>query len=342
MNRISTIGAAIAIASAVAFAGLTGCTNHPNSAGAGEQTDSLSTAEIPDIKGDLALFQLQGDVKSLEMDGEEYRFDENGILIVDGARETVNDEGKKCIIFDELSEDVMHGPSRPYMRIYGDDGKVQEVWTYYGSMQQLKYGGDGRLADLSWGDEGYSGKESYTYDDGIMVLCDSHDYGFENEQDKTSSSYIIAYDVDAKGNWTRRFLIVNDDEDNLINYLVQDRTIYYYSGPQKTDPERSKLLLSGKVVDDWGVVLGFKEMTAREDRYVGYMIYGDFLCGVSDLIYDFPKLEMKLYRLDGSDEYELKGELSADPSKNAYVDFEGTLNGLNGSVVQDISLYLLR
>lgn len=310
MNR--QFGFIASFVSMIIFSGLTGC------------TQNSKTVEDADIKGDLALLQLCGDVSSLIMDGEIYRFDENGMLSVDGARDTVNDEGLRCIVFDDISEERMHGPTRPYTRIYDGNGRLQEVWTYYGSRQMLDYDEEGKLSGISWEDEGYSGNETYSYTDGIMTLCESHDYGFMQEQDEASSSDIVAFDVDTKGNWTRRFLIVRDAKGKAVNHLLQEREIHYHSGDATMDTGRSRLILSGKI-DEEDVIIGLKQMNSQENAFCAMMLYKESFYGAAELSYDFPALQIAFKRLDGFSRCEFKGELSADPQTSASVSFVGTV-----------------
>lgn len=277
--------------------------------------------KAPQTKGDLAFLELQGDVKSMTNDLE-YTFDKEGLLYAEGMKDTLDFEGKRCINLENGYEQ-MTSLAKPFSRTYDENGRLVEIYPSYESMQCISYNEDGTVSELEWFDEGYSGKVCYEYKDGFVSHTTMYDFGFQEEEGEVTTSDVVAYEVDKKGNWTRRFVLYRDSEGNVTDHVLETRQIQYFSGRSTLDPSRSKLLLTGSVGAS-DMIIGLNAFDGEEP--LGMMIYKNRIYTITDADCSFPALKLTARRLDGKGRDTLiEGSLSAKPDKSESLTYDATV-----------------
>lgn len=222
---------------------------------------SSSTTSPKGAKGDLAYYELRGNVKTMTENGATYNFDEDGRLIIDPADGKVEiskdpDNGLTYYTYSPVGEDPFEywSAMRPYRRGYDKDGRLREIAYHYEMWIGLFYNEDGTVSREDWAEESWGGCSFYNYQGGVRSTAVNQSgeivelSGIMDEEILWDD--FVCYSYDECGNWTARFGISHFNGN--VNCYATKRTIEYYS-KDKTDAidhSLEGLILSGTIGAD--------------------------------------------------------------------------------------------
>ncbi|MCR5017190.1 MAG: hypothetical protein K6A64_00145 [Bacteroidales bacterium] len=294
-------------------------------------------------KGDLAFFELRGNVKSLEEAGAEYNFDKDGKLIIDpedGTVEISSEEGNTCYTYTPVNgEDpfAYWGPIRPFKRVYDKNGTLRSVAYHYEMNIDLYYNEDGTVSREDWGEERWGGCNFYNYLDGMRTTAVNHSGDVASTggvlEEEVFWDDFVCYTYDECGNWISRFTVTHYN--GRVYGSAGRRKIEYYSKdvPATRPHALEGLVLTGTIGADADMCL-----VDFDNEYYGpnglYQLEGDGveLRIVEKIEYDKASghLIMQSSRHDGTPIGTFDGTLTNSPGKSRYV---GTFTNVKGHQV---------
>lgn len=212
-------------------------------------------------KGDLAYYELRGNVKTMTENGATYNFDEDGRLVIDPADGKVEiskdpDNGLTYYTYTPVGEDPFEywDALRPFRRGYDKDGRLCEIAYHYEMWIGLFYNEDGTVSREDWAEESWGGCSFYNYQGGVRSTAVNQTGEIADLSGYLSDELLwdnfICYSYDECGNWTARFAISHSNGN--VNAYATSRTIEYYSKdkPSGFTPQMEGLVLSGKIGAD--------------------------------------------------------------------------------------------
>lgn len=222
--------------------------------------DSAGDGKSP--KGDLAFFDLYGQVKSMKQVQEDnnvwYYFDKEGKLDFEAEKEEWTDEetGEKCTTYtyegagwDEWSQ------ARPFRRTYDSSGRLISRSVGYEDMDEVSYNEDGTVSVEDWGAESLFGKDEYTYASQpvrrVSMMGTTGDAVDEEAEEEIYTESYEAFIFDTHGNWTDRFVL--ESNDGKYSARIDSRIITYYDeAPEDRYQDVNDKIFSGYVGEEEG------------------------------------------------------------------------------------------
>lgn len=242
-------------------------------------------APVKGPKGDLAYFELRGNVKTMESHGATYNFDEDGRLVIDPEDGKVEiatdpDNGLTYYTYTPEGDDpfMYWSEFRPFRRGYDSNGRLSEIAFHYEMCIGIYYNDDGTVSREDWVEESWGGCSFYNYVDGVRTTAINQSGDIASlsgifEEDIIWDTF-ICYTYDQCGNWTSRFGVSHYNGGVVGN--VTRRSIEYHSvdKPSDFEPIMEGIILSGILGAD-DVALCFTDI---DNEYYG----PSGLCQISD------------------------------------------------------------
>lgn len=188
---------------------LSACSSHSNTKPAAEETARTMSDTAVLTSPDLTFFELHGNVETLVTEYDTLHFDRQGRLL------TVN--GMDPFQVNRL--EVMGDMFLEYMRTNGyitGENRMEGHVDYYWD--------NGQLTGNEWTAEGWTGRDTYRYNEqGLLVSMTVTQQEFGEQAEAITATYTYN-EFDAQGNWLSRTINSNAPDGNT----TEAREIRYY------------------------------------------------------------------------------------------------------------------